>query len=112
MGLSVLADEASAASCANCVVMPGDSFPTQDYMLTMWRDFGIATAGGSQSVDEMGYAGSRVGLMGFVANLDSVTALLKAMEQVLPRFDVEVTAGAAVPAARAAYEGVAASAVA
>ncbi len=104
MGLGILADEANAASCANCVVMPGDSFPTQDYMLTVWREHGIATAGGSQHVDEMGYAGSRVGLMGFVANLDSVTALLEAMEQVLPRFDVEVKAGAAVPAARAAYE--------
>ena len=105
MGLGILADESNAASCANCVVMPGNSFPTQDYMLTMWREHGIATAGGSEHVDEMGYAGSRVGLMGFVANLDSVTALLEAMEQVLPRFDVEVKAGAAVPAARVAYEG-------
>jgi aspartate aminotransferase-like enzyme len=53
-----------------------------------------------------GYAGSRVGLMGFVANLDSVCALLEAMEDVLPRFDVEIVPGAAVPAATKAYESV------
>ena len=102
MGLRVLADEAIAASCSTCVVMPGDTFPTQEYMRTVWREHGIATAGGSQAVDEMGYAGSRVGLMGFVANLDSVCAILSAMEQVLPRYGVAVTPGRAVAAARTA----------
>ena len=102
MGLGVLADESIAASCSTCVVMPGASFPTQEYMRTVWREHGIATAGGSQEVDEMGYAGSRVGLMGFVANLDSVCALLQAMEQVLPRYGVAVQPGCAVAAARAA----------
>ena len=102
MGLRVLADERVAASCATCVVMPGDSFPTQDYMRTVWREYGIATAGGSQAVGEMGYAGSRIGLMGFVATLDSVCAILNAMEQVLPRFGVSVTPGRAVEAARSA----------
>lgn len=102
MGLRVLADERIAASCSTCVVMPGDSFPTQEYMRTVWREHGIATAGGSQEVGEMGYAGSRVGLMGFVANLDSVCALLSAMEQVLPRYGVTVTPGVAVSAAQAA----------
>ena len=106
LGLRVLADEANAASCSTCVVMPGDGFPTQEYMKTVWREHGIATAGGSQDRDEMGYAGSRVGLMGFVANLDSVCALLEAMEDVLPRFDVEIVPGAAVPAATKAYESV------
>ena len=101
MGLEVLADESIAASCATCVVMPGASFPTQEYMKTVWREHGIATAGGSQEVGEMGYAGSRVGLMGFVANLDSVCALLLAMEQVLPRYGVPVQPGCAVAAARA-----------
>ena len=91
MGLRVLADERIAASCSTCVVMPGDTFPTQDYMQTVWREYGIATAGGSQAVGEMGYAGSRIGLMGFVANLDSVCAILSAMEQVLPRYGVSVT---------------------
>ena len=102
MGLAVLADEAIAASCSTCVVMPGESFPTQEYMRTVWREHGIATAGGSQEVAEMGYAGSRVGLMGFVANLDSVCALLQAMERVLPRYGVAVQPGCAVAAARAA----------
>jgi len=102
MGLAVLADEAIAASCSICVVMPGASFPTQDYMKTVWREHGIATAGGSQEAAEMGYAGSRVGLMGFVANLDSVCALLLAMERVLPRYGVAVQPGCAVAAARAA----------
>ena len=106
LGLRVLADEANAASCSTCVVMPGDGFPTQEYMKTVWREHGIATAGGSQDRDEMGYAGSRVGLVGFVANLDSVCALLEAMEDVLPRFDVEIVPGAAVPAATKAYESV------
>ena len=100
MGLRVLADERIAASCSTCVVMPGDTFPTQDYMQTVWREYGIATAGGSQAVGEMGYAGSRIGLMGFVANLDSVCAILSAMEQVLPRYGVSVTSGRAVEAAR------------
>ena len=102
MGLRVLADERVAASCSTCVAMPGDTFPTQDYMRTVWREYGIATAGGSQAVGEMGYAGSRIGLMGFVANLDSVCAILNAMEQVLPRFGVSVTPGRAVEAARSA----------
>ena len=101
MGLEVLADESIAASCATCVVMPGASFPTHEYMRTVWREHGIATAGGSQEVGEMGYAGSRVGLMGFVANLDSVCALLLAMERVLPRYGVPVQPGCAVAAARA-----------
>jgi aspartate aminotransferase-like enzyme len=101
MGLQVLADDTCAASCSTCVVMPGDSFPTQDYMKTLWREHGIATAGGSQTVDEMGYAGSRVGLMGFVANLESVCAILDAMEQVLPRYGVAITPGRAIAAARA-----------
>ena len=100
MGLRVLADERVAASCSTCVAMPGDTFPTQDYMRTVWREYGIATAGGSQAVGELGYAGSRIGLMGFVANLDSVCAILNAMEQVLPRFGVSVTPGRAVEAAR------------
>ncbi len=100
MGLRVLADERVAASCSTCVAMPGDTFPTQDYMRTVWREYGIATAGGSQAVGELGYAGSRIGLMGFVANLDSVCAILNAMEQVLPRFGVSVTPGRAVAAAR------------
>ena len=102
MGLEVLADETIAASCSTCVVMPGASFPTQDYMKTVWREHGIATAGGSQEAAEMGYAGSRVGLMGFVATLDSVCALLHAMERVLPRYGVAVQPGCAVGAARAA----------
>ena len=102
MGLRVLADERIAASCSTCVVMPGETFPTQDYMKTVWREHGIATAGGSQEVGEMGYAGSRIGLMGFVANLDSVCAILNAMEQVLPRYGVSVTPGRAVEAARSA----------
>lgn len=113
MGLRVLADESIAASCSTCVAMPGDSFPTQDYMQTVWREHGIATAGGSQEVGDLGYAGSRVGLMGFVATLDSVCALLGAMEQVLPRYGVTVTPGVAVSAARAAHaaDGVDAAAV-
>ena len=102
MGLQVLADERIAAACSTCVVMPGDSFPTQEYLHTVWREHGIATAGGSQTVAEMGYTGSRVGLMGFVANLDSVCALLGAMEQVLPRYGVPVIPGRAVAAAQAA----------
>lgn len=112
LGLRVLADEAIAASCSTCVAMPGDSFPTQDYMQTVWREYGIATAGGSQEVGEMGYAGSRIGLMGFVATLDSVCALLGAMEQVLPRYGVTVTSGAAVSAARAAHASAAGAAAA
>ena len=102
MGLGVLADESIAASCSTCVVMPGAAFPTQEYMRTVWHEHGIATAGGSQEVGEMGYAGSRVGLMGFVANLESVCALLQAMEQVLPRYGVPVQPGRAVAVARAA----------
>ena len=102
MGLRVLASEPIAASCATCVVMPGDSFPTQEYMDTVWREHGIATAGGSGAVAEMGYTGSRIGLMGFVANLDSVCAILRAMEQVLPRYGVPVNPGRAVAAAQAA----------
>ena len=112
LGLRVLADEAIAASCSTCVAMPGDSFPTQDYMQTVWREHGIATAGGSQEVGEMGYAGSRIGLMGFVATLDSVCALLGAMEQVLPRYGVTVTSGAAVTAAQAAHASAAGAAAA
>jgi pyridoxamine--pyruvate transaminase len=107
MGLRVLADEENAAACSTCIVVPGDSFPTQQYMKTVWREHGIATAGGSERPDEHGYTGSRVGLMGAVATLDSVRSLLAAMEEVLPRFGVEVESGAAVAAAAAAYQAAA-----
>ena len=42
-------------------------------------------------------------LMGFVANSASVYALLRAMEQVLPRFGVDVDPGEAIPAAEAVF---------
>ena len=104
MGLSTLADENAAAPCSTCVVMPGESFDVQGYMRTVWDEYGIATAGGSGVPDQLGYVGSRVGLMGFVANAVSVYALLEAMEAVLPRFGIQVKPGQAIPAAKTVYE--------
>ena len=103
LGLGVLADEANAAPCSTCVVMPGETFDVQKYMRMVWDEYGIATAGGSGTPETTGYVGSRVGLMGFVANSDSVYAILAAMEDVLPRMGIKVKTGAAMPAARAIY---------
>ena len=103
MGLEVLAAEEDAAPCSTCVVMPGNQFDVQRYMQTVHRDYGIATAGGSAVVEKNGYAGSRVGLMGFVARPDSVFRLLAAMEDVLPDFGINIMRGRAEAAAQTVY---------
>ena len=46
--------------------MPGETFDTEKYMHMMWQEHGIVTAGGSGTVQDRGYAGSRVGLRGFL----------------------------------------------
>jgi aspartate aminotransferase-like enzyme len=74
-------------------------------MSIMWEEHGIATAGGSGSVQEQGYSGSRVGLMGFVAAPESVYALLAAMEQALTKmgYGQVIKPGKALPAAQAVF---------
>ena len=103
MGLRVLADEADAAPCSTCVVMSDTEFDVRRYMMTVWEEFGIATAGGSPSAAQYGYAGSRVGLMGFVAEPDSVFRLLAAMEFVLPRMGIPIVTGKAKDTAESVY---------
>jgi aspartate aminotransferase-like enzyme len=105
MGLGVLGSEENAAPDATCIVIPGDSFDVRQYMCIMWEEHGIATAGGSGSAKEQGYAGSRVGTMGFVAAPESVYALLAAMEQVLTRmgYGQTIKPGRALAAAQAVF---------
>ena len=105
MGLGVLASEENAAPDATCIIIPTDSFDVRKYMSIMWEEHGIATAGGSGSAKEQGYAGSRVGTMGFVAAPESVYALLAAMEQVLTHmgYGQALKPGKALPAAQAVF---------
>jgi aspartate aminotransferase-like enzyme len=103
MGLKTLASEENAAPDSTCVLLPGERFDVKYFMRTMWEDFGIATAGGSPSIDQQEYAGFRVGTMGFIAQPESVYALLDAAEQVLPRMGYAVKCGQALPAAQAVF---------
>lgn len=105
MSLVTLAAEEDAAPCSTCIVIPGEFFDVQGYMRMIWEEYGIATAGGSPTSDVHGYVGSRVGLMGFVANATSVYALLEAMEHVLPRFGVQIVSDVAISAAAAVFGG-------
>ena len=104
MGLGVLADEDYASPCSTCIVMPVDPFDVPRYMQTVQSEYGIATSGGSATAEQSGYAGSRVGLMGFVANIDSVCRLLEAMEQVLPQMGIEIIKGRAIAEAKRLFE--------
>jgi aspartate aminotransferase-like enzyme len=103
MGLKVLASEENAAPDATCVLLPGDHFDVKYFMRTMWNEYGIATAGGSPSIDQQEYAGFRVGTMGFIAQPESVFALLAAVEQVLPKMGYRIQCGSALPAAQAVF---------
>ena len=103
MGLKVLASEDNAAPDATCAVMPGDRFDVKYFMRTMWEKYGIATAGGSPSVEQQGYAGFRVGTMGFIAQPESIYALIGALEQVLPGMGYAIQCGAALPAAQSIF---------
>jgi aspartate aminotransferase-like enzyme len=105
MGLGVLASESNAAPDATCITIPSEPFDVRRYMSIMWEEHGIATAGGSGSVQEQGYSGSRVGLMGFVAAPESVYALLAAMEQALTKmgYGQVIKPGKALPAAQAVF---------
>jgi aspartate aminotransferase-like enzyme len=103
MGLKTLASEENAAPDSTCAVVPGERFDVKFFMRTMWEDFGIATAGGSPSIDQQEYAGFRVGTMGFIAQPESVYALLAAAEQVLTRMGYAVKCGQALPSAQAVF---------
>ena len=103
MGLQTLACEENAAPDATCVIVPGERFAVRQFMRVMWEEFGIATAGGSSSMESQGYVGFRVGTMGFVATPESVFAFLSALEQVLPRMGYAIKTGAALPAAQRVF---------
>jgi aspartate aminotransferase-like enzyme len=103
MGLKTLASEENAAPDATCAVVPGERFDVKYFMRTMWEDFGIATAGGSPSYEQQEYIGFRVGTMGFIAQPESVFALLAAAEQVLTRMGYDIKCGLALPAVEAVF---------
>jgi len=103
MGLKILASEENAAPDSTCILLPGTRFDVKYFMRTMWEEFGIATAGGSPSIEQQEYAGFRVGTMGFIAQPETVFALLAAAEQVLTRMGYEVKCGQALPAAQAVF---------
>jgi aspartate aminotransferase-like enzyme len=103
MGLKVLASEENAAPDATCVVMPGDRFDVKSFMRTVWQEHGIATAGGSPSIEQQGYAGFRVGTMGLVAQPESIFALLAAIEQVLPKMGYSIQCSKALPASQSVF---------
>ena len=105
MGLKILASEENAAPDATCVLVPTDLFDVKYFMRTMWEEYGIATAGGSMTVEQQEYAGFRVGTMGFIAQPESVYALLSAAEQVLTRMGHKIMKGVALPAAQAVFQG-------
>ncbi len=67
MGLKTLASEENAAPDSTCALVAEERFDVKFFMRTMWEDFGVATAGGSPSIDQQEYAGFRVGTMGFIA---------------------------------------------
>jgi aspartate aminotransferase-like enzyme len=104
MGLKTLSTEENAAPGATCVIVPAKKHDVKMFMRTMWEEFGIATAGGSESVEQSEYAGFRVGTMGFVAEPKNIFAFLAAAEEVLTRMGYPIIRGKALSAAQAVFD--------